>query len=386
VSPPLLGRLALKGVRALPPQALGVMSLVPLAREHPIGDLRLCPIEVLPVGERKLPGAPEHVTHFIPHGVVTGWGERGRPMVAAGTTCLATRRGGRTLTAPPRETLIDCAISRRDGGDGVRLLPLHLTLEGLLYACLGLPPETWSRYAESSRARAERNPRAPRGAALDAALRTFEPHPGQCGLLLYAADTLVFALVAPCPDDYDRMHRSVVADLLAGTFEFYARQHPASVNGPWFRAEIPGAAVRTLDDLRKAIRLSRRGSFAAEQALSDGLVNAEPVVRSSETAGDWAVRRFTSALVPKAQNFVGEAIVGPRGATAWLTLHRLSDGYTRRAWALASLASANWNLTRLAAEWRGTPAEAETQLREAGFRHVLEVMRVERVVKTLRRR
>lgn len=307
-------------------------------------------------------------------------------MVAAGTTCVTPRRGGRALTAPARETLIDCAISRRDGGDGVRLLPLHLTLEGLLYATLGLPPETWSRYAESSRALAERNPRAPRGAALDAALRTFEPHPEQCGILLYAADTLVFALVAPCPDDYERVHQSVVADLLAGTFEFYARQHPESVNGPRFRAELPGAAVRTLDDLRRAIALSRRGSFAAERALADGLVNTEPVVRSSETAGDWAVRRFTSALVPKSQNFIGEAIVGPRGAPAWLTLHRLSDGYTRRAWALASLATAEWNLARLAREWRGTPAEAETQLREAGFRHVLEVMRVERVVKTLRGR
>lgn len=57
---------------------------------------------------------------------------------------------------------------------------------------------------------------------LDDALRVFEIHPGQCGVMVYAADALAAAFVLPHTDDYRLLHASLVQDLYGELVHQYA--------------------------------------------------------------------------------------------------------------------------------------------------------------------
>lgn len=106
---------------------------------------------------------------------------------------------------------------RRPGGR-LRFPPPHLALDGHLVPHLGGPAVAWEEWSRQ----ALRDGLSPR--AEDAylgwpvrgpgdALRAFEIHPGQCGVMVYAADTLAASFAVPHEDDYRLPHPSLIQDL-----------------------------------------------------------------------------------------------------------------------------------------------------------------------------
>lgn len=77
---------------------------------------------------------------------------------------------------------------------------------------------------------------------LEDALRIFEIHAGQCGVLVYVADALAVAFVVPHPADYRALHGTFVHDLYGELIYHYAL---LSMPVPDFRARPsvgPGVA------------------------------------------------------------------------------------------------------------------------------------------------
>ncbi|TDC73950.1 ARPP-2 domain-containing protein [Streptomyces hainanensis] len=142
-------RLDLTGLTTGPAQVWGGVRLVPLLRERPIEDLRLSPraygeaIGLVDVDGRRAYAA------YIPHGYVASWTRDGSPAASYGTQLADGRTAGTDRAAP-----VECLplhfhrrMARRERGNRLRFLPLHLAVEGYLALHFGGPTIVWDEWA-----------------------------------------------------------------------------------------------------------------------------------------------------------------------------------------------------------------------------------------------
>jgi hypothetical protein len=210
-------RLDLPGLEIAPAQAFGNVRLVPLLRRSIAGDLRLGrrsyredEAVVSLAGELGAPGV--EYSSFVPHGFIVSWSDDGSPVAAFGTSLFP--RGSIDGKARGGVRLLHRMI-KREGDHRLRLLPLHLAMEGFLALHFGGPDIAWAEYSR----RAIRSGLSPRsewavpGAAipgLGEALRVFEIHEAQVGVLVCIADALASAFVVPHPDDFRALFPSLL--------------------------------------------------------------------------------------------------------------------------------------------------------------------------------
>ncbi|MEV0696382.1 hypothetical protein AB0I53_00460 [Saccharopolyspora sp. NPDC050389] len=355
----------LTGLDTRPSQVWGAVRLVPLVRAEPVDDLRLHPqlygdvAGVVEVGPRRT------YISYVPHGFVATWTGDGTPAAAYGTQL--------TENQPPAATMglrFHRKMARREDPDRLRFLPLHLALEGFLSLHFGGPSIAWEEWSQ----RAIRQGLSPRveaaymGAAvagLDDALRVFEIHPGQCGVLLYVADALAAAFVVPHPDDYRALHPTLLQDLYGELIYQYAMLMPPVQD---FRADIADARIRSLADLRAAVDEQER-SWADfhDTTMATGLLEQDRTWQTVYRMGRFTLSRFLPPFRLKQENHIGEAITDDRGRTAYLKTFRLSENQVRRGHLLSRLAANDWHLGRTATELGLDEAQLGLRLEAAGF-------------------
>ncbi|MBB2910858.1 hypothetical protein FHS43_002121 [Streptosporangium becharense] len=364
--------LALTGLHTRPAQAWGGVRLVPLVRREPIEDLRLdarlhdAEFGVVEVDPRTV------YSSYIPHGFVASWTRDGTPAAAYGTQLRGPAERDR---APSRMPLrFHRRMARRAGRNRLRFLPLHLALEGYLALHFGGPEiawEEWSRRA-INRGLSPRVEEAYTGAAVEGlhdALRVFEIHPGQCGVLVYAADALAAAFVVPHPDDYRALHATLVHDLYGELIYHYAM---LSGPVPDFRARIVDATVRSLADLRvQARRQQEEWAAFHDQVMAGGLLDADYTYQRVHEMGGYRLSRFLPPFERRRENHIGELITDGAGRLAYLKTFRLSENQVRRGHLLTRLAACGWNLADTAAALDVTEPELGLRVEAAGFGHLL---------------
>ncbi|MFB7917595.1 hypothetical protein [Streptomyces sp. NPDC056061] len=371
--------LELTGLVTRPSQVWGGIRLVPLVRERPVDGLRLHR-EVYTGGMGVVDVGPDtHYVSYIPHGLVADWSGDGMQSAAYGTQ-LGSGADGPSGKAPPRTARLQRhrhhRMAKRQPGDRLRFLPLHLALEGYLALHFGGPTvawEEWSRRALrdglSPRAEDAYLGRSVRG--LGDALRTFEIHPGQCGVMVYAADALAAAFVVPHPDDYRLLHASLVEDLYGELVHQYAL-YGAPVTE--FAARIvDGPHLRTLGDLRAAAVAQEREWAQAHDTLFAGeLLDSSYAFDRVYRMGSFSLWRFLPPFrLDGTGRHIGETITDHKGRVAYLKTFRLSDAQIRRGHLLHRLAGADWRLAA-AAEALGTgEQELVRRIRAAGFEELL---------------
>ncbi|MFF7637243.1 hypothetical protein ACFZB9_29450 [Kitasatospora sp. NPDC008050] len=362
--------LDLTGLTTRPAQSWGAIRLVPLVREQPITDLRLhrriyecAEAEPAPAVVR-LGGRTDYLS-YIPHGLVADWSRDGTPVAAYGT-----QLGADTPRAMPLQPRVHHRMARREDRTRLRFLPLHLALEGYLALHFGGPLIAWQEWSQ----RAIRHGLSPRAEeaylgrqvqGLADALRLFEIHPGQCGLLLYAADALAAAFVVPHPEDYRALHPSLLHDLFGELVHHYtALMLPL----PAFAASIPGPGIRTLADLRAAAEQQERDWAAFHDGtMAAGLFGAEYTAQRAYRMGRYELRRLLPAFRLKQENHLAEAITDEHGRLAYLKSFRLSENQTRRGHLLGRLAAHDWHLPTAARALGLTEAALGLRLEAAGF-------------------
>ncbi|MDX6740047.1 ARPP-2 domain-containing protein [Actinocorallia sp. A-T 12471] len=356
--------LALTGLRTAPSQVWGGVRLVPLIRDAPIADLRLHPrvydaFGIVEVGPRTVYGS------YVPHGLVAAWTDDGTPAAAYGT-----RLAGDDAPPPSVPVRVHRRMARRVEPNRLRFLPLHLALEGYLALHFGGPSIAWREWSADA-LRHGMSPRAEEaysGAAvtgLQDALRIFEIHPGQCGVLVYAADALAAAFVVPHPADYRLLHPTLVQDLYGELVHHYAL---FSGPVPDFAARIDGTAVKDLAGLRAAAVAQVDGwARFHDGVMAGGLLDGSYTHQKVYDLGRFRLARFLPSFERRRENHIGETITADDGTLAYLKTFRLSDAQTRRGHLLSVLAAHDWHLARTAAHLGLTEAQVALRVLDSGF-------------------
>jgi hypothetical protein len=373
----ILRSLSLKGLELAPSQVFGGVRLVPLLRGEVRGDLRLAlrrydeDLCAVSLGGRPGSARATVYTSYVPHALVVSWADGEKPAASYGGRLF--KSDGRRLDFGSVSVRLATRMVRREAPRQLRLLPLHLAMEGFLSLHFGGPDVAWREYSRHALSRGldPRSERVVPGQAvpgLEDALRVFEIHPRQCGALVFVADALASAFVVSHPEDYRALHHSLVEDCygeLVGQYGLIYRS-VGSIEAPL--AEGP---FESISELREALARMRREQADCQRLMADELF-ARPLDSSSVyELGDFTLQRFMTDLDPDHPNHIGECITRADGSVEYLKSYRLSAGKARRAYLLKKLAESGWDLDRAATAFATDRHELMLRLEKAGFGYLL---------------
>ncbi|MFM9592206.1 ARPP-2 domain-containing protein [Streptomyces scabiei] len=363
--------LDLTGLTARPSQVWGAVRLVPLVRDEPVADLRLSSRLYGGAAGLVEVGLRDTYVSYIPHGFVATWTDDGSPAAAYGTQLSPD---GDAAPAATMGLHIHRRMARRQARDRLRFLPMHVALEGYLALHFGGPSFAWEEWSQRaiSQGLSPRVEEAYAGAevrGLADALRIFEIHPDQCGVMVYVADALASAFAVPHPDDYRALHPTLLQDLYGELIHHYATLMPPVQD---FRARISDAQIRSLAHLRTAVAEQEHAwtSFH-DTAMAAGLLGHAYAWESVYRMRRFTLSRFLPPFLPKQENHIGEVITDRRGRIAYLKTFRLSETQVRRGHLVSRLAANDWHLANTAADLGITDAQLGLRLDSAGFGFLL---------------
>ncbi|WP_338865870.1 ARPP-2 domain-containing protein [Myxococcus stipitatus] len=371
----LIQRLELQGLRLAPSQVWGQVRLVPVLRDEVRGDLRFAhrnygdAVSVVSVQGAPAARGLKYVS-YIPHGLVMTWGNRQAEAVYG--TRLQAQDGKKVDAGAFSVRLLHRMVHREDRNQ-LRMLPLHLAMEGFLARYFGGPDIAWSEYSRDGLSRGL-NPRSEASIpgwasfALDGALRTFELHERQVGLLLFNADELLSAFIVAHPDDYRALHRTLLEDFYGDLLLQYGYLQVVGELG----LRLDASRVSSVADLREQVARMREDWATFHGFMAGGLFGVEVTARKAYEAGPFLLQHFHTRLIPSEENHLGEAIIGPDGTLEYLKTYRLSAAQTRRAYLLQQLAGSQWNLDDAAKALGSTRTDLVVRLHNAGFGYLLK--------------
>lgn len=387
MKPTSLRQLCLDGMTMAPSQVLGGVRLVPLLRETLDEDLRLAlrsydaDLTVVDLGGGKNAPHP-HYFGYVPHGLVVRWTADGTPATAFGAQLAKPKnRDPATFSVG-----IMNRMARREEGRSLRMLPLHVAMEGFLDLYFGGPEIAWSEYSRQALSqglspRWETSYPGSQIAGLRNALRLFEIHQGQCGAMVFVADALAAVTIVSHPEDYRILHRAMLEDFYGELIWQYGLMYQGVGQ---LHGDQPAPRARSLADLRRFVQQERDDAarvFAGMAApLFDRAIEGERIYRM----GPFSLERFMTDLDPQADNHIGECIRRSDGSIAYLKTFRLSAAQTRRAYLLSRLAAHDWELAATAAALQTDEASLVLRLRNAGFGYLLHPHVLERAQKRRR--
>ncbi|PQO26575.1 ARPP-2 domain-containing protein [Blastopirellula marina] len=365
-------RIRLSGLVTAPPQVLGGVRLVPLIRNTIREDLRLSrraydeDVAIVELDRRTA------YVGYIPHGLVANWTDDGGAVYGSQLTKGKEASDGKTfgnfITARGMKKM-----ARREGKRQLRFLPLHVAMEGLLSLHFGGPDMAWSEYSRQ----AMRSGLSPRSetvisgyqvAGLEDALRLFEIHDQQVGVLVFVADTLASAFVVSHPADYAELHATLLTDFYGELIWRYGIYATENVIHP---EPIAAAAVSSLQDLRRQVEQLRQRWTELGESMAPGLLDADVDPKQVYRFKPFTLEQFITDLDPKSENHIGEMIYADDGTLQYLKSYRLSASQTRRAYLLKQLAAAEWNLDRCAESLGCRTNQLYLRLENAGFGYLL---------------
>ncbi|TWU38729.1 hypothetical protein Q31b_38070 [Novipirellula aureliae] len=373
----VLKGLQLDGLTMAPPQVLGGVRLVPLLRDSQRDDLRLSR-RVYPENFACVEVDPKTVyTSYVPHGLVANWTTDGGAVYGSQMSQAAKKKDGKSYGQFITARNMSCRglrkMARREGKTQLRFLPLHVAMEGLLALHFGGPDIAWTEYSTA----VMRSGLSPRSetvvsgdqiAGLDDALRLFEIHENQVGMLIFVSDDLASAFVVPHRDDYAALHHTLITDFygeLIWQYGFYATENRIAPE------PIDVDSIDSIADLRREIDALRTRWSEMNAMMAPAMINR--VYRSERVYRfkPFNLERFISDLDPSAENHIGEAIYADDGTLQYMKTYRLSSSQTRRAYLLSQLAGHDWNLELCALALGCRKNELILRLENAGFGYML---------------
>lgn len=386
------GALDLPGLAVGPAQTWGAVRLVPLLRPNVREDLRLALRDYEQTVTLALldgrPGGPGHgYVSFVPHALVVSWSEDGSPVAAFGASMRAVgpdpahaakRRSAEAKRASAKDGVsfgraarVVHRMAKREADRRLRVLPLHLAMEGFMAMCFGGPEIAWEEYSQRAR-RKGLSPRTETSwpgasiAGLEDALRVFEIHEGQTGVMAFVADALASVFVVPHPDDYRALHRSLLEDFFGELLHRYGLLYPDVA--PAFAS---GQATSATADLRGVVARMRSewADFGAH--LAAGALGRPITIEDRYRLGPFRLQTFGTSLDLHEENHIGERIVSDDGDVQYMKTFRLSDAQARRAYLLSVLAENDWSLELTAKALRGDVDDLVKRLENAGFGYLL---------------
>ena len=366
----LLTKLHLQGIDLAPAQVFGGVRLVPLLRPEHREDLRLS--KTVYAGGRESVQLPKDRVYsaYIPHGLVANWHPEGGTVRG---TRVSKSDNNNPATGVAAEPFPLKRMARRTQSNSIRFLPLHIAMEGYLSHHFDAPDIAWTEYRRDTlqhglQHRWENVLSGRQIIGLEDALRVFEIHQNQIGLLLFVADTLAAAFVVPHPDDYRVLHRTLVTDFY-GELIFYYGLH--AVDTKLTVPAINAERVSSFDDLRSEVDQIRRNWADWHQSLTGSLFNRTINATGVHRFHPFTLQRFNTGFNPDQDNHIGDMIVDEDHTIQYMKTFRLSANQCKRAYLLSRLAAVDWHLDTCADQLGCEKNELITRLNSAGFGYLL---------------
>lgn len=361
-------KLSLEGLELRPAQVFGAIRVVPIVRSEPLVDLRMAvrdydaDFAITDLGKAVY-------TAYVPHGLVMRWSDTGEVEVPEET------RIGRREIRKSGPVIVLKGTVRREARRQLRLLPLHLAMEGFLSQQFGGPEIAYKYYSAQFR-RFGMSPRVEevlpgsRMPGLSEALALFELHAGQCGVLLFVGDQLASASIVSHPDDWFAVYRSLIGDFFGTIVRRYGL---AYADVPEFGVTLEG---RSLDAIAASLQEERSDWARFSGEMASGLFGRDVAVEVLRKVGRYRLVRFVTGTdvfaVPRDGEHLGEALVDSEGRIAYLKSYRLDRGQVRRGSMLAELARHDWDVQALAdTEGHGLAQRIRVDLENCGLGWIL---------------
>jgi hypothetical protein len=356
----LLSILSLEGLEIAPSQIWGAVRLVPLLRPQYRQDLELV--------KRSYQSSPIvqvdrdiHYYSYIPHGLVMNWSDDGSPIAAAGSQL------GEKSAKFKGATVLQRMVKREDK-NSLRLLPLHLAMEGFLSMFFQGPRIVWSEYSKKSlkegfSARTEYSASGRSITDLSEALRVFEIHENQVGVLLFVGESLASAFVLPNPADYRALQDTLLTDFYGETFYYYGLYGKANE----LKMSIDSQHVKNLADLRQSLASLRQDWADVQGLMAEDLIGRSIQSKQVYQAGPFSLQRFITDLDRTQANYIGESIVTEDGRLQYLKIHGLSAAQTRRTYLIQQLAAHQWHLENTASAIGSSLPDLVKRIEKAGL-------------------
>ncbi|BDI31695.1 hypothetical protein CCAX7_37460 [Capsulimonas corticalis] len=371
-----ISHISLDGLEIAPSQVRGAMRLVPLLRRGAPGDLRLArrnyrdDLTIVATKGEMFGRDPHYVSSYAPHGMVIDWSEDGSPVVSNGAQIA---KDGEQLRGCGMSLRVLSRMAKREAANRLRFLPLHLAMEGFLSLFFSGPEIAWQEFSRKFRnngfeSRWELAVSGRRIDGLEEALRVFEIHEDQVGMLVFVADEMASAFVVSHPDDYRALHETLLLDFYGELLYQYALLWNTAIP---LDISVHDEKVTDLASLRAEITRVRDDWGKFHGFMASDLIGRTTISKPVYQAGPFALQRFITTLDPKIENHIGEAIVRDDGMLEYLKTFRLSGAQTRRAYLLSQLSAHEWQLDAAAEALQTTRHELVHRLERAGFGYIL---------------
>lgn len=379
-------KLDLKGLNLGAPQVLGGVRIVPVLRKEAPGDLRL---SLRKYGDAetfvRLDSKTTYYSH-VPHALQADWTNDGDPVVSFGSKIKQHKpeksSDGKIDGNDWLKFRFMSKMRAREQGNRLRFLPMHLAIEGFLSLHFGGPKIAWEEYSREALksglgSRSEITYRGRAIVGLEDALRVFELHEEQVGVLIFVADAMAAAFVVSNPNDYRQLHDSLLLDCYGELITIYGALSYESCIYP---AEIDPEKVASVLDLRSELQRVRNDWSRLHEQMAHRLLDQTIRCQLSYNMGPFRLEQFITDLDLASENHIGERIVRHDGTLEYLKTYRLSTAQSQRAYLLMQLAECEWNLDQCAVRLKTTKPQLLLRLEKAGFgyllhQHVLDAAR-----------
>ncbi len=361
---PILSSISIEDLELAPSQIWGAVRLVPLIRRNFREDLRLTKRNYNTVVSVEFDRRNNYYS-YVPHGLVLNWSDDGTPVAALGGK-LSQKSEDFTGVKTLRR------MAQREDKNSLRFLPSEMAMEAFLAMYFNGPNITWQDYSRQTFAdglspRVEYSIRGYSISDLSEALRVFEIHENQVGVLLFVGEMLATAFVVPHPADYRTLHDTLLMDAYGETFYYYGLYGQAQA----LKVEIVDRDINSLDDLRVAFDRMRHDWAEFQTVMAADLLQRSIESHQIYQAGTFSLQRFSTDLDKNLTNYIGESIVDDCSCLQYLKIYGLSGSQTRRAYLLQQLDRSQWHLEKAAIALNTTLSDLVHRIEKANLGYIL---------------
>jgi hypothetical protein len=378
----LLETIALHDLEIAPSQIWGSIRLVPLLRKNFREDLRLAKRSY---NSRVVVSVDKSTFYhsYVPHGLVMNWSKDGEPVASLGGQLSDKSHQFTGVKVMRRMAQRE---NRGEKKNSLRFLPLEMAMEGFMGMFFNGPTIAWQEYSRRSRStglspRSEYSITGRLISDLSEALRVFEIHENQVGVLLFVGEMLATAFILPHPEDYRDLHETLLTDAYGETFYYYGLYGQTQE----LNCSIEDQNIHNLADLRSALTKMRQEWSDVQSIMGADLLQRPIQSQQIYQAGVFSLQRFITDLDRTRSNYIGESIVDDNGDLQYLKIYGLSAVQTRRAYLLQTLDRHDWQLEKAAISLNETLSSLVKRMEKADLGYLINNQVREQVEKSLRK-
>ncbi|MCP3926466.1 MAG: hypothetical protein GY714_28225 [Desulfobacterales bacterium] len=363
-----IDKINLKGLTLASAQTYGNVRMIPLIRNKIRGDLRIGlksydeDYSVVDLNDKT------KYTSYIPHGFIVNWDNNGSPICSFGTELY------RKNIRKDNKVRVKKRMVKKIDKNKLRLLPLHLSMEYYLAQHFFGSDIIWDEYSKDFTkyglgSRSEFTYSGSDIYGLEKALKVFEINENQVGVLLYIADAFTSAFIVSHPNDYRKLHNSLVEDFYCDLIQHYNYLYKEL---PDMFPKIDDSNINSINDLRKALDNSRSDLKDFYNYTASNLLDCYVESKNIYKMGTFNLYNFITYLDEQNENHIGECIYREDGEIEYLKTYRLDKDQTNRIKLLKTLDKYDWNLRDTARSMNQSKNSLIQYIDKLGFGYILK--------------